>query len=377
MKNAVTHKFIPVAEPALIGNEKKYVMDCMDTGWISSAGEYVARFEKALAEVCQVKHAVVCANGTVALHLALATLGIKSGDEVIVPTLTFIASANAVRYTGATPILVDSEPESWLLDLNKTEAAITPRTRAIMPVDIYGHPAPADEVRDLARRHGLLVIGDAAESLGATYKGQPVGGLYDISTFSFFGNKTITTGEGGAVLTNDDVLAKQARLLRGQGQDPERRYWFIEMGYNYRMTNIQAAIGLAQLEQIVWHVQRRREVAGWYRARVQKQLPQVHIQIEQPWATSSYWLNSFVFPTEFPYDRDETMRLLRQRYNIETRPFFYPLHILPIYCDTNRHPCPTAEAIAAQGISFPSSARLSEEDVSYIVDSLQELSESR
>lgn len=368
-KKLVSQRFIPVAEPALVGNEKQYVMDCLDTGWISSAGEYVSRFEALLAQFCQVEQAVVCCNGTVALHLAVAALGIGPGDEVIVPSLTFIASANAVAYTGATPVLIDCDPDSWLISLDAVRQAITPKTRAIMPVHLFGHPAPMDELRAIADEHNLFLIEDAAEAIGATYKGRMAGGLGDVGTFSFYGNKIITTGEGGAVLTNDKALADKVRLLRGQGQDPKRRYWFIEMGYNYRMTNIQAAIGLAQLEKIDWHLARRREIGEWYKELVAERLPNVQQQVEQPWAHHVYWLNSFVLPEDFPLTRDETMQALRE-HGIETRPFFYPLHTLPVYEGQSRFAQPNAESLALRGVSLPSSSLLTREDVEYVVDTL-------
>ena len=239
-------------------------MDCLDSTWISSSGKYIEQFEKAFAEFCGVKHAVTCCNGTVALHLALMALGTQPGDEVIVPTLTYIATANAVTYCGARPVFVDSEPETWNMDPSLIEEKITPRTKGIIVVHLYGHPADMDPIMSIARRHGLFVIEDAAEAHGAEYKGHRVGSIGDMSTFSFYGNKIITTGEGGMVVTNNDSLASKARQLKGQGSVPDQRYWFPIIGYNYRMTNVASAIGLAQLEKAEWHIERRREVARWY-----------------------------------------------------------------------------------------------------------------
>ncbi len=367
-----TEHLIPVAEPVLSENVERYVLDCIRTGWISSAGQYVGRFEQALADFFGVKQAIACCNGTAALHLALAALGVGPGDEVIVPTVTFVASANAVRYTGAVPVLVDCDPDSWLIDLGAAEAAITPRTRAIMPVDLYGHPAPMDEINAFAQKHNLLVVQDSAESLGALYKGKPVGGLADVTTLSFFGNKTLTTGEGGALLTNDEQLAKTIRLLRGQGQDPQRRYWFIEMGYNYRMTNIEAAIGLAQLEEVPHYLQHRRQVAQWYKLGMRESLPDWTAQVEQPWAQSTHWLNTFLMPKESPLSREQIMTHLHDAWNVETRPIFYPLHILPIYQDTASQSCPVADDVALRGISFPTSSKISQQSVQYVIEALVE-----
>ena len=255
---------IPVAAPVLAGREREYVLDCLDTTWISSTGRYVTAFEEGFAEFCGMRHAIGCCNGTVAVHLALLAAGVGPGDEVIVPTLTYVASANPILYQGATPVFVDSEPETWNMDPEAVASAITPRTKAIVVVHLYGHPADMDPIVAVAREHGVAVVEDAAEAHGAEYKGRRAGALGDVATFSFYGNKIITTGEGGMVLCDDDAVATLVRQLRGQGQDPQRRYWFPIVGFNYRMTNVAAAIGLGQLEMIDWHLERRREIAAWY-----------------------------------------------------------------------------------------------------------------
>lgn len=363
-------QFIPVAEPALIGNEKEYVLDCLESTWISSNGKYIERFERAFAEFCGVKHALSCCNGTVALHLALLALGVGPGDEVIVPTLTYVASANAVAYCGARPILVDSEPETWNINPGLILKHITPRTKGIMVVHLYGHPTDMDPILALARQHGLFVLEDAAEAHGAEYKGQRVGSIGEIATFSFYGNKVITTGEGGMVVTNDDDLARKVRQLKGQGQDPERRYWFPVRGYNYRMTNVEAAIGLAQMEKIDWHMQRRRENAEWYRKYLGGKA-QFTLSPEMPWARNAYWINCVVLDGAFPLSRDAVMKELA-RAGVETRPFFYPMHTLPMYREAGTN-FPLAERLAAQGINLPSSATLTEEDVAYVCHTLVEL----
>ncbi len=354
---------IPVAAPALVGNEKKYVMDCLDSSWISSNGQYIERFESAFAEFCGVKHALSCSNGTVALHLALLALGIVPGDEVIVPTLTYVATANSVLYCGAKPVFIDSEPETWNLNPALLEECVSPRTKAIIVVHLYGHPVDMDAVMAVAHKHGLFVVEDAAEAHGAEYKGRRVGSIGNISTFSFYGNKIITTGEGGMVVTNDDALADRVRQLKGQGMDPERRYWFPMVGYNYRMTNIEAAIGLAQLEKVDWHISQRRRIAAQYMEYL-KENSEISFQIEKPWACNAYWMISVLLDELIP--RDIVMKMLLE-VGIETRPFFYPLHTLPMYCELVRGTSfPVAEFLAAQGMNLPSSASLSEEDVAFV-----------
>lgn len=242
--------FIPVNEPLIAKNATKYVLDCLETGWVSSAGTYIEKFEKAFAKYLGVKHAITTTSGTTALHLALLTLGIGSGDEVIVPTLTMIASVNSICYVGAIPVLVDSEPETGNIDPKKIEEKITKKTKAIMPVHLYGHPADMDKIMEIAKKYKLAVVEDAAEAHGAEYKGEKAGSFGKINCFSFYGNKIVTTGEGGMVVTNDDKLAERARSLKDLAHSKKRRFLHEELGYNFRMTNMQAALGLAQLEEI-------------------------------------------------------------------------------------------------------------------------------
>jgi perosamine synthetase len=364
-------RWIPVASPSLSGNEKTYVMDCMESGWISSAGKYVEKFEAAFAEFCDTKHAISCCNGTAALHLSLLALGVRPGDEVIVPTLTFVATANAVTYCGARPVFVDSEAEAWTLDPALIEAKITPRTRAIIAVHIYGHPADMCALESIARRHKLFLIEDAAEAHGARYQGRSVGSLGDIAAFSFYGNKIIATGEGGMVVTDDDALARRAAQFRGQGQDFERRYWFPIIGYNYRMMNLPAAIGLAQLERVNWNLQRRSEIAAWYLEEL-RDVPGVTWQTEKEWAKHAHWLFSIILNDDVHADRDAVMAYLEKR-GIETRPIFYPMHILPPYLELARNEAyPVAERLARRGLSLPTWAGLTREDVSFVCDAVRE-----
>lgn len=365
----MSKRLIPVAAPSFHGNERKYVLDCLDSTWISSAGKYVDGFETAFAQFCEAKHAVSCCNGTVALHLALLALGIGPGDEVIVPTLTYIATANAVTYCGAAPVLVDSEPQTWNIDPAAIESRITAATKAIIVVHLYGHPVDMDAIADVARRHKLYVVEDAAEAHGAKYKGRAVGAIGDIGIFSFYGNKIITTGEGGMVTTNDPDLAARVKLLKGQGMDPARRYWFPIVGYNYRMTNIAAAIGLAQLEQVAWHLERRAQIAGWYREVLQG-TPDIAWQDEQPWAKHVYWMFTVVVAGHAA-KRDRIMQELGAC-GIETRPVFYPMHVLPPYAHlASSGDFHVAETIAARGINLPSSGQLTREDVSFICERLK------
>ena len=360
-------KRLPVAEPALIGNEKKYVLDCLESTWISSSGRYIDRFEDAFAEFCGVKHAISCCNGTAALHLALLAFGVGPGDEVIVPTLTYVATANAVTYCGAKPVFVDSEPETWNLDPSLLESCITPRTKGIVVVHLYGHSVDMDPVLAVARKYGLFVVEDAAEAHGAKYKGRTIGSIGDVATFSFYGNKIITTGEGGMVVTNNDGIASKVRQLKGQGMDTNVRYWFPVVGYNYRMTNIEAAIGLAQLENITWQIDRRRKIATQY-AKHLLDVPFVTLQPEKSWAFHVYWMNSLVLNERAPISRDDLMDELAA-FGIDTRPFFYPMHILPMYKDlSNGQKFPVAEQVAAHGLSLPSFATLSDEDVKFVCD---------
>jgi perosamine synthetase len=362
---------IPVAAPVLAGREREYVLDCLDTTWISSTGKYVTAFEEGFAAFCGSPNAIACCNGTVAVHLALLAAGVGPGDEVIVPSLTYVASVNPIRLVGATPVFVDSEPGTWNLDPEAVAAAITPRTKAIEVVHLYGHPADMDPIMALAHEHGLTVIEDAAEAHGAEYRGQRVGAIGDIATFSFYGNKIITTGEGGMVLCRDDATAAHVRQLRGQGQDPERRYWFPILGFNYRMTNVAAAIGLGQLEMIDWHIERRREIAGWYREELDD-TPGISLSPEASWARSVYWINCLLLDEGGEAERDELMRRLDEQ-GVETRPFFYPVHTLPMYTEeAARASLPVAESLAARGINLPSGAGLTRDDVAYVGAAIRE-----
>jgi perosamine synthetase len=359
---------IPIASPDLTGKESQYVNECIESTWISSVGHFITDFEDAFSKVAGTRHAVATNNGTTALHLALAAVGIGPGDEVIVPTLTYIATANAVRYCGATPVLADVEPDTMNLDPKDVEHRITGRTKAIIPVDLYGHPADMNSIMALARRHELKVIEDAAEAHGARLEGRPVGSLGDVGVFSFFGNKIITTGEGGAVATDDDDLAQRLRLLRGQGMDPGRRYWFLETGFNYRMTNVAAAIGVAQLERLEEMLERRRQIGDLY-TELLAEVDGVVLPTQRPDAQRVNWLYTIQISGFSTEDRNALIDRL-QVDGIETRPVFYPLHIMPPYMTEPTASFPVAERLGAEGISLPTHMLLSEEEIRTICGAL-------
>ena len=364
-------KFIPVAVCNLSGNEKKYVLDCLDTTWISSNGKYVNLLEEELAKFCDVKHAIVTCNGTVSLHLVLVALGLQPGDEVIVPNVTYIATANTVKYCGATPVFVDCEPDTWNIDPKKIEGKITSRTKGIMPVHLYGHPCDMDPIMELAKKHNLWVLEDAAEAHGAKYKGRVVGSIGTAGSFSLFGNKIITTGEGGFITTNDDELAKRIRILRAQGQSLTQRYWFTDVGFNYRMTNIAAAIGLGQIEKVQDHLDARQRVASLYK----KYLGGISssllvLPVEKPYAHHVFWMYTVRLGDQVKMGREEFRNKLLER-GIETRPVFHPMTEMPPYEDKNS--VFENSALASRGVNLPTHENLTEEDIKFICSAIKEL----
>ena len=372
---AVATKSISISQPFFAGNEKKYVNECMDTTWISSIGSFINRFEEEFGGYCGARYAVACNNGTTALHLALLAVGVEPGDEIIVPTLTYVAAANAIRYCGATPVLVDSDPATMNLDPACIEKRITAKTKGIIAVHLYGHPADMEPICDIARRNGLFVLEDAAEAHGAVYRGRIAGTLGDIATFSFFGNKIISTGEGGMVLTNDESLSARLRLLKGQGMDPNRRYWFPMVGYNYRMTNIQAAIGLAQVEQIHTHLQKRRLVAEWYGKHLRRLEEWLILPTEMPWAKHAFWMYTIILKETVMTERDQVMSALGEA-GVETRPVFYPMHVMPVYREADGR-YPVAEFLGARGLNLPTHGLLTEDDVAYVAAKLEQVIQLR
>jgi perosamine synthetase len=340
------------------------------SGWVSSLGSFVPEFEREFAAFCGAGFGIAVCNGTAALHLALLACGVGEGDEVLVPSLTYVATANAVRYCGATPVFVDADPDIWCMRTDGLDAMLTPRTRAIVPVHLYGHPCDMDPILELARRRGLAVIEDAAEAHGAEYRGRRVGALGAIGCFSFYGNKIITTGEGGMCVTDDPRLAERLRSLRDHAMDPRRRYWHDVIGYSYRMTNLQAALGVAQARKIAAIIERKRRLAGWYAEMLAPLAAAGRIRLhpEAPWAASVFWLYSVLVAGGREF-RDEAQTRLDAR-GIETRPFFWPLHLLPPYA-RGAHMA-VAEDLGARGISLPSGPGLDRSQVERVVRALEE-----
>lgn len=361
---------ITIASPVLSGNELAYVTECIRTNWISSQGKYVRQFESMFSEIHNGYTALAVSNGTVALHLVLAALNIGKGDEVIVPDLTFVASINAILYTGATPVLVDIDPLSLNIDVTKIEALITSKTKAIMPVHLYGNPCNMDAIMLIANKHNLLIIEDAAEALGSLCKGQPVGTFGDVATFSFYGNKTITTGEGGMVIFKNPDVAQKAAMLRDHGMNKTKRYWHDEVGFNYRLTNIQAAIGVAQLERLDEFVAAKRNIAHQYNNCLKDcgffQLPQ-----ELDNTINSYWLYTLIVKDTAPFTRNEVMTYLDQL-GIETRPVFYPAHEMPPYVKFgNKTTLLNSIKSSYSGFSLPSSVSLTSDEIDRVCDGLK------
>ncbi len=356
-------KLIPVSQPSISQREIDYVNDAVRSGWVSSLGRYIDEFESRFARYCGTRYALTVSNGTTALHLALMAAGIKSGDEVIVPDLTFIATANSVAYIGATPVLVDVDADTLCISPAAIERAITPRTRAIIPVHLYGHPADMDLINAIAEKHGLLVVEDAAEAHGAEYRGRRVGSLGMCGVFSFYGNKVITSGEGGMITTDDESLYRTAKRLRDHAMSPTRRYWHEEIGYNYRMTNMQAALGLAQLERIDEFLSKRREIMGWYRDRLSTQT-KLRLNRDASWAKNAYWIVCVEVEDLSDDLRQSLMAALRER-GVDSRPYFYPVSDMPVYPDADT---PVAHHHSRIGINLPTYFDLSEHDVNQVCE---------
>ena len=351
---------IPIYQPTLDGNEKKYVNDCIDSTWISSKGNYIPLFEEKFSEFIGVSHETTVCNGTVALHLALVTLGIGKGDEIIVPSFTYIASVNTIVITGAKPIFVDSLEDTWQMDPEDVKRKITPNTKAIMAVHIYGHPCEMDALQKIAKESNVFLIEDCAEAFGSLYNNKHTGTFGDISTFSFYGNKTITTGEGGMVITNDETLHDRAYHLKMHGLAKFREYWHDVIGFNYRMTNICAAIGLAQLEKAEEKIQKKRELRDRYEKVFAGTPVKTHGEARNVF--HSYWMYSILVNN--PKTRNDLRKHLFAN-GIETRPTFYPVHTMPMFAEKfQKHP--VAEHLGWCGINLPSWPGLSEQQTDQI-----------
>lgn len=378
MKN---EKFIPVCEPALIGNESKYVNDCLKTNWISSAGKYIGMFENDFAKYCETKYGIATCNGTVSIHLALEALNIGPDDEVIVPDFTMIASVNSILYTGAKPVFVDADIETWCIDPKLIEEKITKKTKAIMPVHIYGHPCDMDPIQKLAKKYNLSIVEDAAEAHGALYKNKKIGSLGDAASFSFYSNKILVCGEGGMVVTNDEKLADRMRLLKNHAFT-KNRFTHEEVGYNYRMTNIQAAIGLGQLENADKLVQMRINNANLYN-KLLRNIKGIILPPSKDWAKNVYWMYGILLSKEFGMPRDRLREELLKE-GIDTRSFFIPSHRQPMFTKKSKKfkmpdisgRYPVSDNLGSSGFYLPSSSHLPKEDIIYITDTIKKIKEN-
>jgi len=358
---------IPVNEPKFGPREKELLNQCIDSGWVSSDGPFIKQFEDAFAAFVGVKHGVAVCNGTAAIEAALFALDVKSGDEIIMPTFTIISCAVAALRLGAKPVLVDSEPETWTMDVSAVESKITPRTKVIMPVHIYGHPVDMDPLLDIARRHRITIMEDAAEVHGAEYKGRKCGSMGDVASWSFYANKIVTTGEGGMVTTNDDRAAEKARSFRNLCFRPEKRFYHTEIGYNFRMTNMQAALGVAQTERIEESVRLKRHLGEYYRAKL-AQIPGIRFAPEKPWAKSVYWMYAVEVDPQTGWTAETLMKKLGER-GIGTRPFFMGLHMQPAFHDLGLfvgESYPRAEQAYKQGFYLPSGMALTEGQIDIV-----------
>jgi perosamine synthetase len=366
--------FIPVNEPLIGEREKELVMECLNTGWISSEGPFVSQFEEAFSRRVGRKHGVACANGTAALDLAVAALRLGPGDEVILPTFTIISCAAAIVRAGATPVVVDADSDTWNMLPEQVAAAITSRTAAIMVVHIYGLPVDMDPILDLAERHQLAVIEDAAELIGGTYKGRPCGSFGHISTFSFYPNKHITTGEGGMVVTDDPALAERCRSLCNLCFQPKQRFIHEELGWNFRLTNLQAALGLAQLDRLAWALERKREIGKLYVERLSNS-PQMQLPVDStPYAENVYWVFGVVCLLA-DLNAAAFMRSLA-KLGIGTRPFFYPIHLQPVFREHGLFEgchLPNSERLAKQGFYLPSGLGLTPMQQQHVIDMMASL----
>lgn len=384
-KSATATEFIPLSVPEIQGNEWKYVKDCLDTGWVSSVGEYVNRFEEMIAQTLAARRCVATSSGTSALHIALLVSGVQPDDEVLVSTLTFIAPVNAIRYAGAWPVLVDAEPQFWQMDPEKLSDFLKKnctlsngslrnrrtgrRVKAILPVHILGHPADMDAIMSVAHEFELTVIEDASECLGARYHGRAAGTLGDIACFSFNGNKIITTGGGGAITTSNTEWAAKAKYLSTQAKDDPVEFVHGEIGYNYRLTNVQAAIGCAQLEMLDEYVAKKRKIASLYELGL-RETPGVRLMPQAPWAENTFWLCTIlVDEKQFGMNSRDLIQKLQSR-GIQSRPLWQPMHRSPVHCRAEATSCETADWLYASAVSLPSSVGLSQSDQQHVIEAI-------
>jgi perosamine synthetase len=364
----MSDSFIPISKPFIGSREKELVLDALNSGWVSSIGKYIDEFESNFARYCGTEYALAVSNGTTGLHLALATLDLQPGDEVIVPDLTFVATANAVAYTGATPVLADIDADTLCIDPASVKSLISRRTKAIIPVHLYGHPADMDALAEIGDAHGIHIIEDAAEAHGAEYKGRKVGGFGKCGVFSFYGNKVITTGEGGMLTTNDQDFYQRARQLRDHAMSPDRRYFHEQLGYNYRITNLQAALGVAQLERIEDFLERRAEIMAWYHSEIAVS-DDIRLNRVTNWAKSAFWMVCLEVDWLDEMRRDVLMQALKAR-GIDTRPYFCPMSSLPMY---KQLPPPVSDRKSKIGLNLPSYYELTKDQVQRIGSVVNEI----
>jgi perosamine synthetase len=356
--------FIPVSEPLLGDNVMGLVRECIETNWVSSEGRFIPEFERKWAGYCGAASGVAVSNGTTALQIAMKALGLEPGSEVIIPSYTIISCATAVLEAGCVPVLVDSDPDTWCMDIEQVAAAITPRTRAIMPVHMFGHPVDMRQIMRLAEKHDLRIVEDAAEAHGAEVEGRRVGSFGEMACFSFYANKIITTGEGGMVLASQEIYEARLRSLRNLAFRADRRFYHTEIGYNYRLTNMQAAIGVAQVDRIDEHISKKRSMAEAYRVRL-SDLPQIALPVEREWAKNVYWMYCLILADDVPFDAAEFARRLRAK-GIDTRPLFLGMHEQPVLQARGLFEgasYPVAERLARRGLYVPSGLTLTEEQI--------------
>lgn len=361
-------KFIPISQPSITEKEIEYVTDAIKSGWVSSLGKYIDMFEEKFAGYCGTKYAVATSNGTTALHLALVSLGITSEDEVIIPDFTFVATASAVKYIGAKVVTVDIDEDTLCIDPQTIEKAITAKTKAIIPVHLYGHPANMLEINKIAKKYNLVVLEDAAEAHGAEINGQKVGSLSDAGVFSFYGNKIITSGEGGMITTNDEELYKKMRYLRDHAMSKDKRYWHTEVGFNYRMTNLQAALGVAQFERIDELLKKKKEIFEWYKEGL-KDVKNLKLNFQKQNYKNVYWMICIEIIGYDEKQRDKLLLKLKEK-GIDGRPYFYPVSDMPMYEDVNT---PITHKVYQRGLNLPSYFDITHEQVEYICNGLKGL----
>ncbi|MFA5878807.1 MAG: DegT/DnrJ/EryC1/StrS family aminotransferase [Candidatus Margulisiibacteriota bacterium] len=364
---------IPISEPSITQKEIDYVNEAMKSGWVSSLGSYIDNFEKKFAEFCNTKYAVSVSNGTAALHLALLALNISENDEVIIPNLTFIATANAVSYVKAKIKLVDIEETTLCIDPEKIEKAITKNTKAIIPVHLYGHPSNMPKIMEIAKKYNLAVIEDAAEAHGAKINKKMVGSFGDLGIFSFYGNKIMTTGEGGIITTNNETLYNKIKFLKDHGMSKDKRYFHTQIAYNYRMTNLQAALGLAQLERIKELLARKKKIYELYSDNL-KDIPKIRLNFTANWAINVYWMVCLEYENWNETSRDQFIFKLKNN-GIDSRPYFYPINYMPMYKDIPAD-TPIANKIFQKGINLPSSFNLTDKEIIFICKTIRKLLDS-